>query len=838
MLKLLFKTTLFITVSSISFTSTSSAQVVPDQTLGTENSSIRSIDELRDEIQGGATRGENLFHSFQEFNIREGASVNFANPNGITNIFSRVTGGNISEILGTLGADGAANLFLMNPNGIVFGENAAIDIRGSFLATTAETINFGNGSKFSSIEPSKSILTIDSPIGLELGNQSGSIFVEDAGHSVVLEDAGFLPIIRQSNAPGLQVSSGKNLALIGAEINLDGGILISEGGRIELAGVKDGNIGLDPSPDNSAWKFEYSSVSSFGDVNLENTSWIDASSTPQSVISPNIDRGINIVGQDIVIQDESLVLIQNQVNTSEGKIEVNANNSFTISKVEIDPIPEVPGGLISETLGSVSGADIFVTSPEVSLVDGGSIISKTFGPAKSGNITVEASKGLLLSGSSTDDIPPVPSNISQQAFFNGQTGVTNIDTPSLLIEDGATVINVAVDGGNGDDITINATNIKLEGLESNSSLLSSNISSTASGESQAANIFLNTSTLEIEEGAAIVSNGFNLANPGSINIDANDFVQVRGSNSQISSSVSNLGDDLQEDLSLLEINDAPLAIGDSQDVNIKTNTLQIVDEAVVSVLNFGIGNGGNLNIEANSVKLQNQGNITATAASGQGGNITLGSDFLELLNQSQITSSAGGTGDGGNITLGSGNILGIENSDITANAVGGSGGNIDINSDAILGLEARSQLTPLGDITATSDFGIDGTININSPDIDFESEVFAALQFTISQKPFQLLKRKCLNPRRKEGKLLFIGRGGVPENPRNFFDDEEIIAIDEVSTDNRKLQEQEPEVWKEGDPLIESNKVMTAANGDVYLVAETQLESKEANVCNARSEVE
>ena len=104
------------------------AQIQPDRTLGDESSIINSITELRSLIEGGATRGSNLFHSFSDFNVGEGSQVYFANPEGIANIFSRVTGSNISEILGTLGVEGTANLFFLNPNGIVFGENAFVDV--------------------------------------------------------------------------------------------------------------------------------------------------------------------------------------------------------------------------------------------------------------------------------------------------------------------------------------------------------------------------------------------------------------------------------------------------------------------------------------------------------------------------------------------------------------------------------------------------------------------------------------------------------------------------------------------------------------------------------------
>lgn len=141
----------WITALVISFVNYSDveAQIIPDNTLGAESSTINSVDELRFIIEGGATRGANLFHSFSEFNIGEGLSVNFANPEGATNIFSRITGSNISKIFGTLGVEGAANLFLLNPNGIIFGENARIDVGGSFIATTAKSISFADGQTFS-----------------------------------------------------------------------------------------------------------------------------------------------------------------------------------------------------------------------------------------------------------------------------------------------------------------------------------------------------------------------------------------------------------------------------------------------------------------------------------------------------------------------------------------------------------------------------------------------------------------------------------------------------------------------------------------------------------------
>lgn len=119
------------------------AQIVPDNTLGAEGSVV-TPDVIKgiqgDRIDGGASRDANLFHSFSDFNVGEGRGAYFGNPTGIENILTRVTGGNPSNILGRLGVLGEANLFLINPNGIVFGPSASLDVQGSFVATTANAI--------------------------------------------------------------------------------------------------------------------------------------------------------------------------------------------------------------------------------------------------------------------------------------------------------------------------------------------------------------------------------------------------------------------------------------------------------------------------------------------------------------------------------------------------------------------------------------------------------------------------------------------------------------------------------------------------------------------------
>ncbi|EDX76538.1 filamentous haemagglutinin family N-terminal domain protein [Coleofasciculus chthonoplastes PCC 7420] len=195
------------------------AQITPDSTLGAEGSSILPngvvIDGVTaDLIQDGASRGSALFHSFLEFNINEGQRVYFANPDGIEAIFSRVTGTDPSDILGTLGVNGTADLIFINPNGILFGENAQLDIRGSFIGSTANGVVFENGTTFSATNPeAPPLLTINVPLGLQYGNQNSAAI---------------------TNSGSLEV--GGDLTLVGGKISSTGQ-LAAPAGHLEIAAV-------------------------------------------------------------------------------------------------------------------------------------------------------------------------------------------------------------------------------------------------------------------------------------------------------------------------------------------------------------------------------------------------------------------------------------------------------------------------------------------------------------------------------------------------------------------------------------------------------------------------
>ncbi|MEO0541603.1 MAG: filamentous hemagglutinin N-terminal domain-containing protein, partial [Cyanobacteria bacterium P01_A01_bin.105] len=221
---------------AVGFALPASAQVIPDTTLGAESSDvllngITVNGTTADLVRGGAQRQGNLFHSFEQFSIGAGQRIYFDNPVGVGRIFNRVTGAQCSNIFGTLGVNGGADLFLLNPNGIVFGPDARLDLQGSFAASTADAIEFGAlgsyGTEGAGVPGS--LLTV-SPSAFLFGGVEvpGEIVVESVADEV-----------------GLKVANGESLVLLGSDVTVDGGRLTAYEGRVEVGAlVGAGTVGL------------------------------------------------------------------------------------------------------------------------------------------------------------------------------------------------------------------------------------------------------------------------------------------------------------------------------------------------------------------------------------------------------------------------------------------------------------------------------------------------------------------------------------------------------------------------------------------------------------------
>ncbi|NJM97527.1 MAG: S-layer family protein [Phormidesmis sp. RL_2_1] len=186
------------------------------------------------------------------------------------------------------------------------------------------------------------------------------------------------------------------------------------------------------------------------------------------------------------------------------------------------------------------------------------------------------------------------------------------------------------------------------------------------------------------------------------------------------------------------------------------------DGAELSVSSLFAGNAGNLSLAAESLRLTNGSRIEARTTAGNQGNIDLATNQLILLDQaSLITTDATNTATGGNINIKSPIIVGNGNSDITANAVEGAGGNISITAEGLFGLEFRTQLTSANDITASSEVGLNGNVEINLPVID-PANALAQLP-TVVLDPSDQVAAGCIAD--TGSSFIVTGRGGVPADP-------------------------------------------------------------------------
>ena len=777
------------------------AQIAPDTTLGAERSQV-TANAGAYQINGGATRGANLFHSFSQFSVPTGGSAFFNNTVNIQNIISRVTGGSISLLDGLIRANGTANLFLINSSGIVFGPNATLNIGGSFVASTANSLKFADGT-FSATAPTTTpLLSVKVPLGLQFGQNPGSIEVQGTGYDLSVPVTLFSPIIRGSSLIGLRVPQGKTLALVGGDVNIEGGTLTAEQGRIDLGSVGgDGQVSLSPIP--QGFTLSYQDLQRFQNIRLSQQASSDASG----------GGSIHVQGNRVSLTDGSIVLIQNQGMQRGGSISVNAAESFEMSGV--NPVPTFFGGLGSEALGGENGADIAVSTQQLVIQDGTGIATSSRSSGKGGNVTVNATDSVQLIGFSPIN-PTYPTSISAVAFGSGDAGNIEVTTRRLTGLNGGEIASTTFGTGKGGDVTVNALD-SIELIGQTSLSLPSNLNAATSNAGNGGNVTVNTSSLALRDGGNISSSTVGTGNAGSVTINARENVEVsdRGLRTPNPSGVSSSAPILTETLQAA-YRTPPVPSGDSGNVTINTDELRVTDGPLVDVRNAGSGNAGTLTVNARSIFLDNQGSITAATASGVGGNISLQVQNLQLRDNSAITATAGGTGNGGSITIDTDTLVALENSDITANAVRGRGGNIEINTQGIFRF-------PDSDITASSQLGINGVVQINTlginPNLGLANLPVELVDVT------RLIAQGCpagVGPR--ASKFVVTGRGGLPPNPS------ETLSSDTVWTDLRPLNghtgeplgaETTQPTNSTTEPIVEAQGWVIGPKGEVILTAQS-----------------
>ena len=722
--RLFHATTIF--VFALGSQNSARAQISSDNTVSTEVTNSGNTAE----ITGGTTQGSNLFHSFQEFSVPTDNTAYFNNSNEIDNIVGRVTGDSISNIDGLLRANGSANLILINPNGIDFGANARLQIGGSFLGSTAESLIFEDGTIFSANDLDTSpLLTISVPVGLQLGQNPGAINVLGTGHNVGVDIPIFSPFNR-GEVSGLRMQSGNTLGLVGGNLSFVDGVVTSERGRIELGSVAEGRVGLNWNEGN--FDLDYQQIEVFQNIALQGKSLIDASGDGSGAIA--------VSGNEIAIADGSLILIQNQGTTASGNLEINAASSFFITGMTEDGI--VSSGIYTETLGTGKGGNITVTTPNLKIFDGAKILTDSFSAAIAGDINIAVADSIEINGFSQIN-PEQFSLISAQTFSTGDAGAINIATANFTALNGGNVASVTGSPeatGSGGNVRIDAgESILLSGVNP-IALAPSQITAGSGSAGNAGNVELNTKNLILQNGGRVDASATATGNAGNLNINASESILVTGmvanslNPSLITTSANILDPQLREQLNLPDV-----PSGNAGTITVETPQLQIMDGGQITVRNDGTGDAGNLEIIADTIALENKGGITAAVKEGTGGRIALDvTESILLTGESQISSDNNGAGDGGEIAIASKTMSISDRAFITTTTFGsGKGGNIALDIDdslTIVGIgftelqeafQANSlngSLTPgtrgTGIFVGTAADGIGGNLEINTAQLN------------------------------------------------------------------------------------------------------------------------
>jgi len=492
----------------------------------------------------GQTRGNNLFHSFSAFNLNSNESANFSGPSNISNIFGRVTGSNFSSIDGTLSSDiSGANLWLINPNGIVFGSNARIDVSGSFHATTADYIQFDNDERFYSAQDATDSI-------LSVANPSAFGFTREQPVGIVAEGSVF------------EMQAGQTFSLVSGPITLTDVTLRASAGRINLATVgSPGTVTINPSPTSTESGLSLSEGTQRESINLVN-SIIDLSggeggklfiiggeifANSDSLIQNNIDLAgtdarIEIDADELIV-DGAQISMRNDSTGEGGKIQIIANNiSIQNNNANED---DDSSQISSDATNDGQGADIRITAVNRLEILGGQIESKASGNGESGSIYLQGGDIVLDNG-----------NLLNLASGNGGSGQINISGKSLQLSNQSTVISKTSNGDSqGLDIIIS------DELSANGGV---SITTESSGTGKGGDIIAEAGTISLADNSEVKTTASGTGDAGNISLCANQGFNINSvliSSDATSSAGGNI--DLASDNSMNLTNSNVLASGQS-----------------------------------------------------------------------------------------------------------------------------------------------------------------------------------------------------------------------------------------------------------------------------------
>lgn len=677
------------------------AQIVPDDTLSVEPveasemfeaSEVEAIDALTQEIEGGAMRGTNLFHSFLEFNVGEGQAVYF-NPDGaIENILSRVTGENPSNIFGTLGVRTDANLWFVNPNGIVFGEDASLDLNGSFYATTAEAIPFENGAVFSAVEPNNSSLLTVSPEASFLN------FLTPASGDI-------------RSTSDLEVNPEQTLVLAGNRVTSER-TLRARGGRVELTALDDlfvnqviTAIVAETGVAADGGDIEVTSIA--GNIQVNNSLFAQSRTN-----NGNAGNG----GSILVSAESGAISIGGEVNTRSRADNGNTGN----------------GGAIDITAGSGSltiGGDLESFSRSRSDNNNGG------SAGNGGAITLSATDDILLTGA-VESLSVAPSGTSQaggaisiSSTAGNVTIVGNVDARSGFSELGS---------GNGGTIEISAGRDLDLGLSVDSGSRARE-GNAGSGGDITLSALSGTLTVPGEIDSFSRSDDADTGRGGNITLSAAGDITLGDEVEAFSRSLR--GDAQDGGTVVISADSGNIQIDDKVESFSRSNSPEATP-----------GNGGAIAISTNAGNITLGGDLNTfsfypNTRSGNGGNLALQAPAGTIVRAPTVDSAPintfaiGGagldTGAGGSVSLAARSISGL---DIVTLASAGDSGAVQIRGDGPTLAVSKVSLITSGQIAIPDPIIPDGTLTVNLDDVLSQSGdtiITAAGDITLTEVEIQ-----------------------------------------------------------------------------------------------------
>ncbi|MEO1522353.1 MAG: filamentous hemagglutinin N-terminal domain-containing protein, partial [Cyanobacteria bacterium J06633_2] len=730
--------------------------IVPDDTLGAEQSQVfQNFNGAPIEvIVGGAQRAQNLFHSFEEFNVDEGRSAFFFSPDDVNHIFSRVTGNNPSNILGTLGTFGSdADLFFMNPNGILFGPNSSLNVQGSFAAVTADAIQFGEQGFFSVSNPEvpSNLLTVNPSAfffnPLPLGTISN-------GSSA---PAGLNPSL--AAAIGLRVPDGRSLVLLGGDVTLDGSQVPFEGsgsvnafdGQVEIGGLSSSGI-VNLRIEGDQLSLDFPENVERADIAISDGALVDTTGSGEGSIAV-YGRNVDVLRSGVLLAGIGENL--GEIDSQAGDIFIDATDSLTLSDSSF---------IGNAVLGTGNSGSVNIRADSVTITRGSGIVAASLGQGNAGNVSIQADDAIILSGRGIDNsISLITTSVASLDELDrtdnaarGTGGDIVLDARHVILMDGAqlatTTFFAEADAGN---IRITATDTVL--LNGDRTV----IQSATDGLGNAGNIRILTRALEVQDQAALTASTSGEGNAGRITINASDRIAFANNSAASSTVVSGAignGNTIDINTSILELRDGSVltastsgegnagsvvinasdrirldndssivssvsngAVGDGGDITITTSTLEATDGSQISANSLSRGDTGKITIRASDrIRLTGTSrngesrsgvfSVVDIGAIGNGRNIRLNTPILEVLDEAVLTTSTAGQGNAGNITIHASDRVTFADrsaalSTVTAGAVGNSG-NINITTTTLAMLEG-AVLT-----ASTSGQGDAGNINI------------------------------------------------------------------------------------------------------------------------------